>query len=295
MKPRISLFHFLLFFLALDSCRPAPLDIDIQPNPPGLVVASQIIPSTAMAVLLTRSFSALENGTFVKGTGEVAPGFLEKLIVKGAFVTVSYVGVTDTLFPVDTIPGLYVSVNTLQIPYQTYSLKAYDPQSNESVEAQTQMLPAVKFDSIYPTAKSDTSVSLKLRFYDPPGHNWYLMNVYRAKTKIGAANLDINSVPFTVGKNQLLKSQLITDYVYNTALIEITAIIKGILPTDTIGVTFSNITEGHFLFLSAQNSSGDLFGQFFHEPVNIPTNVQNGYGYFNASDPDVKVIDLNQY
>jgi hypothetical protein len=281
--------------LLVYSCRPVPLDIDVKPQAPKLIVASQIIPSTVMAVLLTRSFSALEQGTFVSGTGEVSPDFIDKIIVQNAVVTVSYGNIIDTLYAVDTIPGVYISAKTLQIPHQTYTLHVYDPKLNESVSAQTQMLPAVKIDTVFPVGKTDSTVSLKFRFTDLPGQNWYLFNVYKASKKSGVANLDVNTVPFAVGENQLLQSQLITDLVYNQNQIELITTVPGVSPSDTIGVTFANITEGHFLFLSAQSGTGDLFGQFFHEPVNIPTNVVNGFGYFSAYDPDVKVIDLNKY
>lgn len=295
MKQKILYLLLCCISVLQYSCRPVPLDIDIEPQPPKLVIASQLIPSTVIAVLVTRSFSALEQKTFVGNTGVVSEGFVEKIIVQNATVTVSYGGIIDTLYEVDTIPGVYVSAKTLQIPYQKYVLNAYDGVSNESVSAETQMLPPIKIDTIYAIGKTDSTVSLKFSFTDTPGQNWYLFNVYKASKNSGLAGLDVNTVPFAVGENQLLQSQLITDLVYNQNLIEITTIVPGVLPTDTIGVTFANITEGHFLFLSAQSGSGDLFGQFFHEPVNIPTNVVNGFGYFSAYDPDVKVIDLNQY
>ncbi len=287
--------YIFIYCLLLYSCRPAPLDIAVKPQSSKLIVASQIIPSTVMAVLVTRSFSVLEEGTFEKGTGKISPSFIDKIIVKHAVVTVSYGSTVDTLYRVDTIPGVYISASTLQVPYQSYTLHVYDPQLDESASALTQMLPPVKIDSIYPVSKTDSTVTLKLIFTDFPGQNWYLFNVYKASAKSGAANLDVNTVPFKVGENQLLQSQLISDLVYNKNLIEITTTVPGVTPSDTIGITFANITEGHFLFLSAQSGTGDLFGQFFHEPVNIPTNVSNGFGYFSAYDPDVKVIDLNQY
>ncbi|MCX6181591.1 MAG: DUF4249 domain-containing protein [Bacteroidetes bacterium] len=294
MKSKIYILIFSLV-LMLCACRPKPLDIAVQPQSPKLIIASQIIPSNVMAVLVTRSFSVLEEGTFVEGTSEISPGFIDKIIVQDALVTVSYDGIIDTLYSVDTIPGVYVSAKILQVPHQNYVLHVYDPKSDESVSASAQMLSAVKIDTIYPIGKTDSTVSLKFRFTDLPGQNWYLFNVYKASKQSGVANLDVNTTPFAVGENQLLQSQLITDLVYNKNLIEITTTVPGVYPTDTIGITFANITEGHFLFLSAQSGTGDLFGQFFHEPVNIPTNVINGFGYFSAYDPDVKIIDLNKY
>jgi hypothetical protein len=281
--------------LTIFSCRPAPLEISLRAAPQKLVIASQVVPQTVLGVLVTRSFAALEHDVFVPGTNNVSQAFIDDVIVQNAIVTVTYAGQTDTLHPVDTIPGLYVSASVLQIPYEKYELHVYDPVLNENVNAVSTMLPGVAFDTIYPVVQEDNTVKLKYKFTDLAGPNWYLVNVYKANSSANVANLDVNSFPFNSGRNQLIQSQLINDLVYNTNDISIELNLKGVSTTDTIGVTLANISQGYYNYLSAQDKIDGIIGQLFREPVNVPTNVSNGYGYFSAYDPDVKVIDINKY
>lgn len=277
------------------SCRPKPLEISLNAAPPKLVIASQVVPQTVLGVLVTRSFTALQHDVFVPGTNIVSDAFVDDVIVTNAIVTVKYAGQIDTLHAVDTIPGLYVSANVLQIPYEQYELNVYDPQLNESVSSVTTMLPGVVFDTVYPVVQVDNSVKLKYSFTDLAGPNYYLVNVYKAQSQASVANLDVNSFPFNSGRNQLIQSQLVSDLVYNTNNISIELDLKGVSQSDTIGVTLCNISEGYYNYLNAQEKINGIIGQLFREPVNVPTNITNGYGFFSAYDPDVKVIDINNY
>ena len=284
-----------LVFFAMFSCRPKPLEISLEAAPSKLVIASQVVPQTVLGVLVTRSFTALKHDIFIPGTNNVSDAFIDEVIVTNAIVTVKYAGQIDTLHAVDTIPGLYVSASVLQIPYEKYELNVYDPQLNESVSSVTTMLPGVVFDTIYPLVQADNSVKLRYTFTDLAGPNYYLVNVYKAQSNASVANLDVNSFPFNSGRNQLIQSQLINDLVYNTDEITIELNLKGVSESDTIGVTLANISEGYYNYLSAQDKIDGIIGQLFREPVNVPTNITNGYGFFSAYDPDVKVIDINNY
>ena len=286
---------YILIIFALSSCRPTPLEISIKAAPQKVVIASQVVPTNVLAVLVTRTFPAIQHEIFIPGTNVISPAFIDDVIVKNAFVTVSYAGITDTLTAVDTIPGLFVSANTLQIPYEQYELFVYDPVLKESITSTTTMLPGVSFDTIYPVIETQDKVHLKYEFTDMPNQNYYLVNIYKANSSTKNGNLDVNSFPFKSGRNQLIQSQLISDLVYNTDKIAVDLELKGVTASDTIGVTLAHITKEYYNYLSAQNKINGIIGQFFREPVNVPTNIVNGYGFFSAYDPDVKVIDINNY
>ena len=148
---KIKIFYIALVLFTV-SCRPKPLEITLDAAPQKLVIASQVVPDNVLGVLVTRSFPALEHNIFVSRTNNVSQGFIDQVIVENAIVTVTYAGTTDTLYAVDTIPGLYVSVSTLQIPYEKYELNVYDPVLNESVSAVSSMLKGVEFDTVYPAS-----------------------------------------------------------------------------------------------------------------------------------------------
>jgi len=290
-----KLLIYIMIVVFAFSCRPTPLEISLKAAPQKIVIASQVVPTTVLGVLVTRSFPALEHEVFIPGTNIVSPAFIDDVIAKNAIVTVSYAGITDTLHAVDTIPGLYVSANTLQIPYEQYELRVFDPVLNENITSKTTMLPGVKFDTIYPVVEEEDKVRLKYEFTDMSGQNFYLVNIYKANSSTKNGGLDVNSFPFNSGRNQLIQSQLISDLVYNTDKISMDFNLNGITASDTIGVTLAHITKDYYNYLSAQNKINGIIGQFFREPVNVPTNISNGYGFFSAYDPDVKVIDINAY
>ena len=52
---------------------------------------------------------------------------------------------------------------------------------------------------------------------------------------------------------------------------------------DTMVVSLSNISEGYYRYLSLrQKVSTNILGLIFGEPINYPTNVQGGLGYFST-------------
>lgn len=280
----------LISILLLSACLPKPIDIDIKPYSPKLVVASQIIPGKTMIVSLTRSFSALSNST---EEDTVAQNFLDSVLVPDAFVTVSYSGNTDTLFMVT--PGIYASLNTLQQNYGIYTLYAKDPATGLEISATSTLLPQVLFDTVYPVVTKnpgDTTIKIKFEFNDLPEKNWYVVNYY---VKRNGTGFDINSI-FSAGSNKVLTQlNLLSDLTFDSAHYIGETQLTQVKPTDTIAVGIANISEGYFQFLTAYKRAGGLINQITGEPVNYPTNVINGHGYFNTHYPDVRIFDLNDF
>ena len=114
-------FIALPLLLLFSSCVPEPIDIQITPPEPEIVVASQILPDRVMLVALTRSFSALEIDAEYD---TVSDDFLNDLLVDSAEVMVSFAGRTERLFNLGN--GIYGSLNTLQFPNETYTLSVFD-------------------------------------------------------------------------------------------------------------------------------------------------------------------------
>ena len=289
--------HFLIGLIGsglilLTACEPDPIDIAIDTPQPKLVVSSQIIPNQIMIVSLTKSFSALSSET---KSDSVSDDFLADVFVKDAFVTVSYFGQTDTLTMLTA--GIYASISTLLYDYGFYTLKALDPATGLEVSATSTILPQVKFDTIYPAISDDSIVTMKFGFSDIPGEeNYYVINYYKKVSDATGGGFDINSY-FSIGSNKLLAYfELLNDKtIENHQYSKETVFSSEVGASDTIAVTLSNISKGYYDFLSAYKKSGTIFNQITGEPINYPTNVVGGYGYFNTHYPDVRIFDLNNY
>lgn len=279
---------------ALASCTPNAIDLDIPQIESKPVVSSQIVPYQTMFISLTRSFSALSNAT--SNDNQVNEGFLNNLLIKNALVTVSYFGKIDTLNMI--APGIYGSAKTLQYEYGIYTLYAKDPETGKEITASTQINPQVKFDTLnvkLNKMEKDTEVFIGYSFHDIPGiSNWYVINYYVKQDTVKGANLDIANY-FEQGSKKLNEFELLSDKFFEGGVYNGSRKLNNLKSTDTLAITLSNISEGYFNFLHTYLNSGNVINQISGEPINYPTNVSNGYGYFSAHYPNVRIIDLNKY
>jgi hypothetical protein len=285
---------FILLVVAmtalLHSCVPKPLDIILPEQQSKMVVSSLIIPNQIMLVSLTRSFTSLSNPNDTSGSNGDST-FYKKYVVDSALVVVSYSGKSDTLFR--TSPGIYASLNTLQISGNTYTLYVKDYTSGEEITAQSVMLDKISFDSIRPyiiRGLKDTTAYIKYSFTDQPANSNYYMVNYSSVSQAGSFSKGLpglNNTNFQdldlYTENDLVNGRIEREKELNVAA------------TDTINIQLVNISKGFFEFMTAYKRSGKLINQLTGQPINYPSNVRNGYGYFNTHYPDVKLFDLSKY
>jgi len=268
--------------LTLHSCRPKPIKIHVQSAPSKLVVFSHVVPQKSMIVALSRTFSALDGMT---------EDSLTSLLVTGATVQIRF---NQQVFEFEEInPGIYISINEAYEVNQDYELLVIHEQ--DTVHATTRMLPKVNFTLCNPEVvknPGDTLVYLNMKFNDiPEVENWYMINVY--KKNAGYNPLDgVNF--FANGSNNSVTTILVSDKEFDGHY-ERRLLLDKLAHTDSIAVTLSNISNTYFDYLKYRSTGGNILTQLNLEPINYPTNVTNGYGFFNAHFPDIKLFDLSQF
>ncbi|HTF03762.1 MAG TPA: hypothetical protein VK826_07035, partial [Bacteroidia bacterium] len=257
--------------MAIASCLPPSIDIDVEPAPPQLCIASLVVGNNGIVVGLTRSYSPLERPP---GSDTLGDDLIEQILVSGATVTVSYGAQTDTLFEVT--PGIYTNLTTSITEGETYTLRAVDPQMNLSVYAVTTMRPDVALDTVYPYIvrnSTDTMVYFhyKLRDNTSTG-NYYVINFI--KKVQGDSTFDINSI-FAAGSNEVLTEfELLDDQAFENGVLETDVHIFSAEQHDTAAVTVSEVSKGYYEFLTALKRSSSIFNQLTGEPITYPTNVE---------------------
>jgi hypothetical protein len=288
-----NIFPLLIIALgAFFSCRPDPIDIGVAPAPVKLVLTSQVANNSFIFVGLTRSFSALNSGSH---EDTLQNSFLDSVLVENAIVTVEHPGGTDTLYMLS--PGIYASIAIVLQPNSYYTIHAKDPATNLEVSATTQLLQQITFDSIQPflnVSGSDSIVNVHYELTDlSAGEDYYVFSYYRKSQDTGS--FDLNNF-FAQGTNELSGFDLITDQDFdqNGDLIRDREMLT-VHPTDTIACTVSHITKGYYEFLTAYKRSNSLFNQLSGEPINYPTNVNGGYGYFATQIPNVQIFAVEDY
>lgn len=278
---KIISFLFLSIIL-FSSCRPKSIDIDVNSATPKLVAFTHIIPDNIMIVALTKSFSMLEGNTVDS---------IQNLLVSGASVQLKFNNQVFDFYELS--PGIYASYSSAFQTNGEYEFTATF--GNETITSTTTMLPKVAFTSVIPTiekTKTDTTTYITINFTDNNAtENWYLLNFYKKQpTSVGA---DIVNY-FNNGNNTLAKTLLVSDkefdHIYQNKIK-----LPELYHKDSIVVTLSNINEGYFNYLGYRIGHGNIFTELNLEPLNYPTNIKNGYGFFNTHFPDVKYFDLGDY
>ena len=282
----------VLFF----SCLPKEKEVKINKFSEKLVVNSQVIPNNIMLVSLTRSFSILSDGytpSSDEGGNTMTNDLMNKVLVEDAIVTVSYSNNIDTLYML--APGMYASLTTPQYKDVEYTIHAIDKSHNLEITATEKMLSQVEFNSaefVY----EEGILNFKFSFDDPSEINYYMLNIFR---KNGNGNTDPNKVDintFLSNGNAYIGGDVFTDLNFNGTTTAAKIKLSNYVPAatqDTMIVTISNISIGYFNYLSVRNKvNNNIMSQVFNEPINYPTNVQNGLGFFSTHFPDTKVLIL---
>lgn len=271
----------LLLFLPLASgsifsCLPDPLEVDTVPRiRPQLVVSAQIIPDESLLVLLTRTFGALDahDDTDIEE-------LVNLIAVNDAVVVVGGPRTFDTLSFLGN--GMYGGI---AIPFQageTYSLYV-DSQELGKVSATTKVTQKVEFKDVqaelYYNGFNDTLAQITYTFIDPAGENRYMLNVQEVEQEDFMENL-LNPRAFTL----LLSDEQFDGKSYGERF---RVFPRDYQPGDTIAVSLSNISEEYYQFMKLRIDNRFSFVEFISEPVNYPSNVAGGKGYFNLYLPDV--------
>ncbi|MFZ9847906.1 MAG: DUF4249 domain-containing protein [Flavobacteriales bacterium] len=287
-----NIFLILISLLSLFACQPKEKEIKVDAFSEKLVINSTVIPNSIMLVSLTRSFSILSDGYTNSSEATINNDLMQKLLVSDAVVTVSYSNKTDTLFMV--APGMYASITTAQYSDVPYTLHAVDKEHNLEITATENMLSKVELDDasfVY----EDKVLKFKYKFTDPSANNYYMINVYhKSSAAVDPNNVDIST--FLSSGNQYANSTIFSDINFNGKTTFGTLDMSEYIPQyaqDTMIVSLSNISEGYYRYLSLRQKAGNnILTQIMSEPINYPTNVQGGLGYFSTHFPDAEVLIL---
>ncbi len=315
MKNFIFFIVIFVTVIKLSSCFPEPLKIDLPVYEPKLVVASQFSEDSGVYITLTRSFSALTDNYKPE---KINIDFINKVFSSNSLVIIEHSGVNDTLQNI--APGIYYNANIPVIDNEVYGMYIYDTLIDNSVTSQATVLPSVIFDTVFVNIsenQNDTSAVVHYTFTDLSGYNYYMINYYRENkdsSNQSIYNINPNDPLFqeladTLGYFDFFRllqlvSSIGTD-VESTILINEEDIESNIYSGtvefynismhDTLVISISNISESYYNYLEYKEKSGSLYSQLLGEPINLPSNIDTGYGLFTAHKQYFKKLHLSDY
>lgn len=282
MKNDTSAFVFIMSVLIavlLNSCIPKPLQIELPEMESAPVVWCQIVPNNVTLIYMAKTFSALE---FQEGDSTSTSDLVQQFLVQDGFVTLTHNNVTDTLIQVTD--GFFASFDTELIAGDTYYLFAKDQLSGKEVSAQTTMMQKLFLDTAYVNVIDTNTVDVRYSFTDPAGPNWYAVHFYSSYSDPLALD-----DPFAA--ENVVETQLISDIEFASGQIE-KSIELDFIDSDTIYVSFNNVSEEYYDYLAQRQRGGNIYNQLVQEPINYYSNVTNGYGMFSMHFPDLHTIEL---
>jgi len=277
----IGFFFVSVAVLLLASCLPDPLEVKGIPTlKPQIVVSAQILSDQSLVVLLTKSFGALD------ASDDSDPEeLLNQLAINDAIVIISGSGGMDTLSLIQT--GIYGGITNEWQAGERYQLYINSPTMGV-VTASTIAKPQVQFEEIeaelYFNGFDDTLAQVNYRIQDEVGPNYYMLNVQRVRQNNLTEQL-LNPRAFI---------RLVTDEDFDG---ESYTEQFRVFPTDfsdgdTVAVYLSNISKEYFDFIELRVDNRFSFVEFLGEPINYPSNVVGGKGFFNLYIPDIRVFIL---
>lgn len=270
--------------LFLLSCIPEPLEVKHVPVvKPQIVVNTQIIPGESLVVLLTKTFGALD------ASDDSDPEeLLNQIAVTDAIVAIEGPDKTDTLLYLGS--GAYGGVLLSLEEGQSYTLRVVSASLGE-VTATTTVKPQVRFEDVeaelYFTGFDDTLAQITYQLQDPVGRNHYMINVQHISIGDPIEEKILNPRAFT---------ELLEDTEFDGQLFADTfrAFPRDYETGDTVAVFLSNISEEYYRFIELRQDTRYGFVEFISEPVNYPTNVTGGRGFFNLYLPDVRLFEMEK-
>lgn len=271
----------LLLLLSLVACVPEPLELKEIPDvEPEIVVATQMVGEQSVVVLLTRTFSALE-----ESDDQSPEEFFKQIAINDAVVTISGPGGTEPLSFREN--GLYTGVGLSFQAGETYELRI-ESETLGVVSATTSVKPQVEIKELeadlYYEGLNDTLAVVTYKFQDPPEKNWYMFNVQKVEQENLLKN-SINPKAFTAlyEDAEFSGENYKEGYSFSP---------EEYAPGDTIAVSLSNISQEYYQFMALRTEERLSFLEFLSEPFNYPSNIKGGKGFFNLYIPDIRLIVL---
>lgn len=286
---RSQMFLIVLSGIFFHSCSIESLPISVEPAEEKIAVASLIGPEETFFVTLTRSFSALS----AEDVSDLTNNSFDRLFLDRAFVTLEYEGITDTLEKVFDIDGLYGTKLQAFEDFQMLSLSVFDSSTSETISAKSMLLPQVEIDSVTITRNPngfDDSAVLTYNIIDRPEDNFFVVQAYQLTDPDTSSDSTQNGFFFN-NDTFLIYEELVTDIgASEDGVIRKEELINFSSPVDSALVVVTNISEGYYRFLEARRRSGGIISSLANEPVNHPTNIANGVGYFSAHRPRATLV-----
>ncbi len=317
MKNRISMtvcILAVLFTVNFVSCIPEPLEIDVPEMEQKIVISSQFLPDSGALVTCMRSFSALSDAYM---PNKINLDFINKAFGLQSLVLLEHNNMVDTLYNMGM--GMYFNGSVIVGVGEQCKLKVHDSIIEQDASATAYVMQNINFDTAFVNFEiqnNDTTAIIFFDITDLAGDNYYLINHYIYQE----GNNQIDYTDF-LGENPY--AELISEYINDSEIGDMLAQYTNIgnvdnkiklitdqnfknttfrdsvkfyhaSANDTLAVSIGNISKDYYDYLTLRMKASTIYSQIMSDPINMPTNVENGLGMFTTHSLNIWLFDLSK-
>ncbi|RYE22866.1 MAG: DUF4249 family protein [Sphingobacteriales bacterium] len=276
------------------ACRPKPIDIEVPQAAPSITISSLAFDEHTVFVSAGYSINSTASLNDTAAENRTESGVPRDMLIDNAIVTITESnGTPDTLHRVTN--GVYAS-RKLNLKYGVeYTLMVRDLNKDLATTATTVFLsqPSVtSAERIIEYSATDTLTKLHLNIKNVAAGDKFFVT-YSTKQQV-KSNVDQAKDRAQILYNFSPKTlEFVTSADATDGLIDKTITMK-VNPEDTLIVQVAHIDNSYFEYLSAYKRTGYLINQLTGEPINLPTNVTPGYGFFSLCESERVVFVGNK-
>ncbi len=287
-----SLFSAALLVLALGACRkPQPLDIAIPQGTERMVISSNVV--NEHLIIVSAGYSIRSTASPDAGATDSLP---VDMLVDSAIITITAPNEAPvTLHKLS--PGIFSTSAITLKPDTEYQLTVTDCKKGLVATASTTYVAnttpiSVSTNQVGPDI--DSLLKINVLIDEITTRDYYFVSYSTVAQlrkaaggiKFNASNRDLAAlVSFESKRIQLFDNSMARQNKLEGSLM--TKAGKG----DTLLVQVAKIDKAYYEYLAAYKRTGYFINQLSGEPINLPSNINNGYGYFALYRP--KVLFLN--
>ncbi|OSZ79172.1 hypothetical protein CAP35_13230 [Chitinophagaceae bacterium IBVUCB1] len=290
-----KIIFLLLTSASLFSCRkPKPLDIAIPQRKDEIVLSSMLTDGNTLLVAAGYSVEAISNINEETANTTVP----KNMLIDSGLVTLTPAGGGEAITLTKVSAGMYGSRNMALQPGQRYTLRVTDLRKGLQATATTTLMPQPSACMVAPAYQSTTA-----------GDTLYKLQIDIPDTYRGAQYFVSYTTSRQLRQNVKLFSQTASQNLsaltnFEPKQIELLqsdndgqlsrSISVRVSPRDTLIVQVARIDDGYYKYLQAYKRTGYLINQLTGEPINLPTNIEKGHGYFSLAKPYRFVFDMQK-
>ena len=273
------------------ACRPKPIDIEVPQAPPAITISSIAFDEHTVFVSAGYSInSCVGLNDTAASDSRTKSGIPREMLVSGGLVTITEEGtLPDTLTEIST--GLYASRKLHLKQGVQYTLMVKDLTKNVAATAQTIFFAKPAVDNAEQKIEmegADTITKLHLQMSNVAQGDKYFVTYSTTAQVHNSLSTAIDKLPTIYNFSPKTLELLTGEDVVNGKLDK--TISMKVNANDTLVVQVARIDNAYYQYLSAYKRSGFLINQLTGEPINLPTNITTGFGFFSLCQSDKMVF-----